>query len=60
MRVRLEIELDYDADTMHGNTPDGISWFESLLFDQDGDELILHHNEIGDTIGTVKVIKVIE
>ena len=51
MRVRLEIELDYDADTMHGNTPDGISWFESLLFDQDGDELILHPNEIGDTIG---------
>lgn len=56
MKVRLEIELDYDAEIMHGNTADGISWFNSILFDP-GEDLILHSNELGDEIGTVKILR---
>jgi len=56
-KIRLEIELEYDENIMHGDDPQAIEWFfEDILQDQNG-ELLLHSNEIGDTIGTVRVTR---
>ena len=52
----MTIELDYDAELMHGNDADAIEWFfEDILMQ---DLLFLHSNEIGDIIGTVKIIEI--
>jgi hypothetical protein len=50
--IKLEIEFTYDPDSMHGNDADSIRWFYRDVL---GGELILHSNEIGDEVGTVKV-----
>ena len=57
MRLKLLIELDYDEAIMHSGDedPDGKEWFFAML---ENDDLLLHSNEIGDTIGTVKVLEV--
>ena len=56
--LKLEIELTYDAESMHGNDKDATDWFfKSILKSKRKKDLILHSNEIGDEIGTVKIIK---
>ena len=40
---------------MHAGDIDGIEWFLSLL--KRKDELTLHSKEIGDEVGTVKIVK---
>ena len=53
MKIKLEIELDYDEKIMHGDDEDAIRWFyEEVL----GGPLVLHSNEIGDEVGTIKVV----
>lgn len=59
-RLRLEIELEYDADLMHGDSAEDRAWFERHILMESDDLLILHSNEIGDEIGTVKVTRIIE
>ncbi len=55
-KIRMTIELDYDAELMHGNAAAAIEWFfEDILI---RDLLFLHSNEIGDIIGTVKIIEI--
>lgn len=55
-KLRLTIELDYDAEMMHGDDPDAIEWFfRDILIEK---PLTLHSNEIGDMIGTVKVLEI--
>ena len=49
-KLAMVIELDDDAEGMHGADPVSRQWF----FWGAGD-LRLHSNEIGDTIGTVTV-----
>lgn len=58
--LRLVIDLTYDPDTMHGDDAEGIDWFFNDILMRRGSEeaLILHCNEIGDEIGTVKVISI--
>jgi len=63
--IKLEIELTYDDDFMHDNEPESIKWFvDDILINElteDGKpNLILHSNELGDEIGTVKVLKIYE
>jgi hypothetical protein len=55
VKLKLLIELDYDADLTHGDDPEAIHWFHTLLLRDR--ELILHSNEIGDAIGTVRVLQ---
>ena len=51
------VELEYDTELMHGNDPDAVEWFRSTLLN---DDLVLHSNEIGDEIGTVRVIRILK
>ena len=55
-KIRLDVELEYDADVMYGDSEDDRRWFFDHLLRED--ELILHSNENGDAIGTVKVLQV--
>jgi len=57
--LKLEIELCYDAKTVHGGDEDAEAkeWFFNEILSGEKGLLFLHSNEIGDTIGKVKVIK---
>ena len=58
--IKLEVELTYDNGIIHGDDPAAIEWFYSNILKQsENDELLLlHSNEIGDTIGEIKVINI--
>ena len=55
MKRLLVIELEYDAELMHddGRDKEALDWFENDVL---GNEMILHSNEIGDSIGTCRRI----
>ena len=56
-KIRMLVEVEYDAVGMHGDEPESKRWFmENVLLDKAG--LLLHSNEIGDTVGTVLVLEV--
>jgi len=58
--LKLEIELKYDAKIMHGNDKESIDWFyKDILMSRRKNDLILHSNQIGDELGSVKVVKII-
>ena len=59
MKLQMVIELDYDADLMHGEDPSAKECFFEELHRQDG-ALLLHSQEIGDTIGTVRVLEILD
>lgn len=50
---RLVVDLEYDADSMHSDDLDSIEWFEQQVL---GGELILHSNELGDEVGTIRIV----
>ena len=55
-KIILTVELEYDADMMYGDDVDAKVWFlNEILHEEDG-LLLLHSNEIGDTVGKVRVI----
>ena len=58
--IRMLIELDYDAEVMHSNDPESKRWFMEnvLLAKSESGLLILHSNELGDEVGTVRVLEV--
>lgn len=62
MKVRLEVELEYCDTSMHGGDPDATAWFweDVLLHPQDGAGLTLFSEEIGDEVGRIRVLRVLE
>ena len=60
-KLRMLVEFEYDELLMYGND-EGKSWFfnEVLLTPQEGNDLFLHSNEIGDEVGHIKVIQIFE
>jgi len=58
--LRITVELTYDDNLMHGNEQESIDWFENdiLMQKAEGEELRLHSTEIGDFIGTIKVLRI--
>jgi hypothetical protein len=53
--IRLTIDLTYDEQVMHGNEPEEIEWFKSILL---GDYLeIGEFGDLGDMIGSVRVVE---
>ena len=58
-KVLMTVGLDYDGDIMHGSDKIGIDWFfEEILRGEKG-SLLLHSNEIGDTVGSIRVISAV-
>jgi hypothetical protein len=59
--LRLEIEVEYDPEIMHGAEPDELAWFRDsvLMSPSEGEELVLHSNCIGDAIGVVRKCRII-
>lgn len=56
-KLRLVIEIEYDPELMHGNDPGAVEWFRSTMINGD---LVLHSNDIGDEIGPLRVIRIIQ
>jgi hypothetical protein len=56
--IKLEIELTYDDRLTHGRDKESRAWFFQHILKGCEGELILHSNEIGDTIGEVNVLRV--
>jgi hypothetical protein len=61
MKLKLEIELEYDPVIMHGTDGDSIMWFinKVLKNPDEGEGLILHSNCIGDSLGMCRVTRLI-
>ncbi len=61
-KIKMLIELSYDAELMHGGNRDkeAKDWFfNDILGSKKKDDLIFHSNEIGDTIGEIKILKIL-
>lgn len=60
--VRMLVELDYDNELHHGKDVDAIDWFvkDVLLNTTEDGRLILYSNELGDEVGTVRVLKIFD
>jgi hypothetical protein len=57
-KITLLIELAYNAKTIYEDSQDGFDWFKKeILY---GNGLLMHSNEMGCTLGNVKVLSVIE
>jgi len=59
-KLTLEIELEYDDEIMHSDEQEAIDWFYNDILTAEPGNLFLHSNEIGDTIGEVTKVKIIE
>ena len=60
-KIKMTIELKYDDKMMHGNNKESRDWFyNDILKSKRKNDLVLHSNEIGDEIGTVKVLEVLD
>lgn len=58
-KIKMIVELNYDAKLMHGDDKESIDWFyKDILGSKRKNDLILHSNKIGDEIGTIKVVKI--
>jgi len=55
MKLKMTVEFEYDSETMHGGDLGSMIWFINMLLQE---KLNLHSNEIGDQIGTVRVLKI--
>ena len=59
--IKLLVELTYDEDLMHGEDPESIRWFrDEILMCENREDLLLHSNEIGDTVGSIRVLQLPE
>ena len=56
MRIRLTIEVELEEGMFTGNTEEEKLWFENEVLVGDN-SLMLHSNEIGDTVGVVKSVR---
>ena len=55
-KLLMKIELEYDSDLIHADNEAGVEWFFNDVLKG---ELFLHSNEIGDTIGEVRVLEIL-
>ena len=54
MKIKIEAELNFD-ETIFYNSEEEKNWFYNIILK---DELILHSNDIGDTIGKIKITNI--
>ena len=55
-KLKLLVELEYDAEMMYAGDDEAENWFFEIVL-KDG--LFLHSDEIGDCVGTVTVLEVL-
>lgn len=55
-KVLMTVELEYDADVVHGDDEEGKTWFFEDILSEEKGLLLLHSNEIGDTVGKIRVL----
>lgn len=52
MKLRIEAEIEIQDDLWYSHADEEeLEWFKSLLNDKENTILILHSNEVGDSIG---------
>jgi hypothetical protein len=56
-KIKFEAILTYDNNIMHGKDKEAIEWLYKVVLK---DTLVLHSNETGDEIGTVKITRIIK
>ena len=59
-KIKMIIELEYDDEMMHGTDQDAIDWFNSDILIGNKGLLLLHSNEIGDHVGKVRGIEILD
>jgi hypothetical protein len=59
-RITMTIEFEYDVKTMHGDNEHAKDWFINKILHGIKGDLSLHSKDIGDFIGTVKVLEIID
>lgn len=63
-KLILKVELEVDGDLMYGGCADPVAleWFKHavLLSPAKGEGLVFHSNCIGDGVGSVKVLEILE
>ena len=51
-KIKIEAEIEFDEDTWYSHSDEEeLEWFTSLLNDKENTMIILHSNDVGDTIG---------
>ena len=55
--IRLVIDLTYEDDMYNEQDPDELEWFKDLIGPDNADLFLFDGGELGDVIGTVKIVK---
>ena len=55
--IKIVATFTYDNELMHGNDITAMLWFFNKILLKE--KLILHSNEIGDEIGTIKIKEIL-
>lgn len=56
-KIKMEIELEYNQITLHGDDADSIKWFYDDVLSKQADDLSLYSEDIGDLVGKVKILR---
>lgn len=55
-KIKIEAEIKFDENTWYShNDNEELEWFKSLLNDKENILLVLHSNDVGDTIGQTNI-----
>lgn len=58
-KQKMIVELEYDDQLMHGDCEESKSFFNSEILTSDKGLLLLHSNTLGDGVGKITVIRLI-
>jgi len=51
-KIKIECEIEFDDDLWYSqNDEEELEWFKTLLNDSKNTMVVLHSNDVGDTIG---------
>lgn len=57
-KIKIECEIEFNEDIWYShNDEEELEWFISLLNDKENTMVVLHSNEVGDTIGQTNDFK---
>lgn len=59
-RITMIVELSYDDELFHGSNVESYKWLMNDVIQNENSKLTLVSNEVGDTIGEIKVIEIID